>query len=94
MSSKLEEVLKERDEARARVLELRKLHRDAVARRDAAATEVADMDRAILVAQRRFVEKNDAIKPLLDADLAGVLGGKRLEQLDEQPQTAAPVTDA
>jgi hypothetical protein len=88
MNSKLEQTLKERDEARVRVLELRKAHRDAVARRDAAAREVEETDAKIMAAQRRFVEKNDAIKPLLDADLAGVLGGKRLEQLDEQPAAA------
>jgi hypothetical protein len=91
MNSKLEQTLKERNEARARVLELRKAHRDAVARRDAAAREVEETDAKIMAAQRRFVEKNDSIKPLLDADLAGVLGGKRLEQLEEreeQPATA------
>ncbi len=93
MNSKLEQTMKERDAARARVLELRKAHREAVARRDAAASEVEETDKQILAAQRRFVEKNDAIKPLLDADMAGVLGGKRLEHLDVEDAAAKALTE-
>lgn len=82
-TSKITEALEARERARELVISRRQWLRDAIERRDAAVREVADAEQKILQAQRQFVECNDKLKPLLDADMAGVLGGKKLEQPED-----------